>query len=116
MLGALPLESDGKRDLARLGIQIVHEQHPIVAPVIPHHKHRGIVARDHREIAPAHLGDFLAHADNPFSPVQERIGMTPLDRGVDVETVLRSFVREIVGHSVLSDLTFNAIVRVRVPY
>ena len=29
-----PLEPGGKRDLARLGIEIVHEQHPIVAPVI----------------------------------------------------------------------------------
>src|SRR5262249_61028686 len=37
LLGMFLLESDSKRDLARLGIEIVHKQHPIVAPVISHH-------------------------------------------------------------------------------
>ena len=66
----------------------MHEQHPVVAPVIPHHEHRRVAARDHREVAPTNLGDFLAHADDPFSPVQKRIRMAPLDGGVDVlETI-----------------------------
>src|SRR5262245_22806179 len=88
LLGMLLLEPDSKRDLARLGIEIVHKQHPIVAPVISHHEHSGVAARYHREVSPADLGDFLAHADDAFSPVQERFRMTPLDRSVDVlETV-----------------------------
>src|SRR5262245_45810389 len=43
-LGMFFLEADGKRYLARLGIEIVHEQHPIVAPVISHHEHRRVAA------------------------------------------------------------------------
>jgi len=31
-----------------------------------------------------HLGDFLAHADDPFGPIQERVRVPALDRGVDV--------------------------------
>src|SRR5262249_61758741 len=34
LLGMFLLESDRKRDLARLRIEIVYKQHPIVAPVI----------------------------------------------------------------------------------
>src|SRR5262249_39566889 len=45
-LGMFFLEADGKRYLARLGIEIVHEQHPIVAPVISHHEHRRVAAGD----------------------------------------------------------------------
>src|SRR6266480_6940473 len=88
VLGLLPFEPDRKPDLARLGIEVVHEQDRIVAPVVAHHEHGRIADRDHREVAPAHLGDFLAHADDPFSPVQERVRMTPLDRSIDVlETI-----------------------------
>jgi hypothetical protein len=34
----------------------------------------------------------------------------------DAASVLRTFVREIIRHSVFSDLTFNAIVSGRVPF
>src|SRR5262249_18132065 len=84
LLGMLFLESDRKRDLARLSIKIVHAQHPIVATVIPLDEDCWVAARDYREVAPAHLGDFLAHADDPFGPVQQRVWMPALDRGVDV--------------------------------
>src|SRR2546427_761348 len=39
LLGMLFMEPDRKRDLARLGIEIVHKKNPIVAPVISHHEH-----------------------------------------------------------------------------
>src|SRR5439155_8080478 len=58
LLGMFFLEPDGKRHLAWLSIEIVHKQHPIVAPVISHHEHRWVAAGDYREVAPAHLGDF----------------------------------------------------------
>src|SRR5512144_407537 len=36
----LALDADAERDLLRLGGEIVHEQHPVVAPVVAHHQDR----------------------------------------------------------------------------
>ena len=90
VLGVVALEPDRERHLARLGVEIVHEQDRIVAPVVAHHQHGGVAGRDHGEIAPAHLGDFLAHADDPLGPVERRVRMAPLDRGIDVLVAVRS--------------------------
>ena len=37
---ASPVKPDRERDFARLVVEIVHEQHRIVAPVVAHHQHR----------------------------------------------------------------------------
>ena len=51
-------------------------------------QHVRVARRHDGPLAPADLRTFLPHADDPLGPVQERIRMTPLDRGVDVlETV-----------------------------
>src|SRR5262249_46020478 len=90
LLGMLFLEPGRKPDLARLSIKIVQKQHPIVAPVISHDEDRRVAARDYREVAPSHLGDFLAHADDPFGPIQQRVRMPTLDRSVDVLETVRT--------------------------
>ena len=69
VLGILPVQPDRKCDLMRLGIEVVNEQHPIVAPIVSHHQHGRIVARYDSEIAPANLGNLLAHADDPLRPI-----------------------------------------------
>src|SRR5882762_3102950 len=75
---------DRERNLPRLLVEMVHEQYRIVAPVIAHHQHRRVARRDHLEVAPADLRDFLAHPDDALGPVQHRVGITALLGDVDV--------------------------------
>jgi hypothetical protein len=77
-------EADREPDLARLGVEIVHEQYRVVPPVVTKNEDGRIGTADHRELAPTHFQNLLAHADDPLGPVEERIRMAPLDRGINV--------------------------------
>src|SRR5262249_10616525 len=59
-------------------------------PVVTHHQHSFIATCDDGEIAPSDLRHFLAHANNSLCPVQQRIGMSALDRGIDVLEAIRA--------------------------
>src|SRR5262245_44956995 len=49
----LIVQADGETELMRLGIEIMHEQHPVIAPSIAYHENGRIAGRDKREVAPA---------------------------------------------------------------
>src|SRR5262245_32882618 len=83
-LAVLRLDPDGETDLARLGVEVVHEQNRVVAPVVAQDQDRRIARRDDGEIAPADFRHLLAHADDALGPVEQRIGVAALDRRVDV--------------------------------
>src|ERR1044072_2292530 len=85
-------QTRAKRDLARNTIQMMDEQDGIVAPVIANSENRRVANRQHLEIAPANLGNFLTHADDSFGPVEERIWIAPLLRDVNMLVAVRSVV------------------------
>src|SRR5262249_5878315 len=84
MLGILTFKTDRECDLARLAVEVMDEQHPVIAPVVAHDQHAGIATRDHLEVAPPHLRDLLAHAYDPLCPIQEGIRMAALDGCIDM--------------------------------
>src|ERR1044072_1760444 len=71
-------QTRAKRDLARNTIQIMDEQDGIVAPVIANSENRRIANRQHLEIAPANLGEFLTPAGASVGPVKGGILIAPL--------------------------------------
>src|SRR5215510_277823 len=77
-------------DFVRLGVEVVDEQHRVVAPVISHQEDRGLRSPDNGEVTPTHLRDLLSHADDSFGPVQQRIRMPPLNGRVDMLEAIRS--------------------------
>src|SRR5205809_7551535 len=60
------------------------EQDRVVAPVIADCQHRWVSNREHFKVAPADLRNFVAHADDALSPVEQRIGIAPLLGGINV--------------------------------
>src|ERR1700730_5069 len=83
-----------KRDayLMRLVIEVVHEQHGIVAPVIAQDQHRTVGYVDCLEIPPAHFRNFLAHPNDALGPVEHRVRVAPLRRGIDMLVSERAIV------------------------
>src|SRR5699024_2414063 len=72
----------GKSNFAGFAVEVVYEEHGVVAPVIPYRQHTWISRRENFEIAPADLRDFLAHANNALGPVEHRLGITALFCGI----------------------------------
>ncbi len=80
----LPGQPDIERQLTGCGIEVVDEDHRVVAPVIANGENRRIRGRQQLEVPPADLGHFLAHPDDPLGPVEQRVRIAALLSGVHV--------------------------------
>src|SRR5665213_2656786 len=58
-----------ERTLARLFVEIVHEQHRVIPPIVANSQNGWIARRDHAEVAPTDLRDLLAHPDDALGPI-----------------------------------------------
>src|SRR3954452_19771846 len=63
--------------------KVVNDEHVVVAPAVAKREHALIAGVDHAVVTPAKLGDLFAHADDALGPVQERLRVLALHRGID---------------------------------
>ena len=83
-VGIFPDQPRRKRNLARLGIEIVNEQHGIVPPVVTDDQNRGVPVRNNGEFTPTNFRHLLAHPNDAFGPIQQRLRVSPLNCRVNV--------------------------------
>ena len=73
-----------KRHLERLAVEVVHDQHRVVAPVVAQREDGRVAGLQDREVAPADLRHLLAHPDHALGPVEQRVRVAALLGDVDV--------------------------------
>src|ERR1700738_1844976 len=82
-------------DLLRIGGEVVDADDGVVAPLIAHDHDQGKLCggagMEECEVAPADLGNLLAHADNALHPVEEGVGIAALRGDIDVREAIGSF-------------------------
>ena len=74
----------GEPDLARLGVEVVHEERGVIAPVIADGEYRRRTRVENLVVAPADFRHFLAHANDALGPVEQGVRIAALLRGVDI--------------------------------
>ena len=68
----------------------MHTQDGVVAPFISHRQDVGRSRPKEGKISPANLGNFLAHANEAFHPIQKRVGVATLGCDIDMLKAVRA--------------------------